>query len=477
MDQSIITIPRSPAARVGRVLIWLSGIVCCVFLLSVIVLIARQIIIPPPAQRILLVGSIPLPEAIKAQGAPDSLAPGQSQNFDGFDFQAIDPTTHLLFIAHTGPVPYPYSFQDHTFHWDNPADIARDGNIPVVDLQKQKLVGRVPIPRVFGLVVAPDLHKVFASSSEQDRIYSFDEPSLTNIKFLQVDAYEGLDSMSYDPLTHKLFVETGGETVRYPIHVPGQRLPILNENRDPAKENVYVIDAPTLKVLAKINIGKLPKLPGENLSKGEARVPVTADNAPKFGYSVGQIEYNEGTHLLYLVIEVSEDRNIRPHPLPPLGTAELVTINPVTDKIIHRTTLPETCTTPHAMELDTEQNIAYIDCIAVDPNIPLVQHLMRMDLNTMKAFPDDPRQTILAPNPNMLALDRPQQLLFEACGGGVTVFDIRPGHFHKLGNYVVGHANTLSIIIDESTQFIYLPVPSAGDRPTLYIAKYNPRGV
>src|SRR2546421_9327180 len=41
-----------------------------------------------------------------------------------------------------------------------------------------------------------------------------------------------------------------------------------------------------------------------------------------------------------------------------------------------------------------------------------------MDLNTMKAFPDDPRQTILAPNPNMLALDRPQQLLFEACGGG-----------------------------------------------------------
>ena len=129
------------------------------------------------------------------------------------------------------------------------------------------------------------------------------------------------------------------------------------------------------------------------------------------------------------------------------------------------------------MALDTEQNIAYIDCTAVDPTIPLVQHLVRMDLNTMKAFPDDPRQTILAPNPNMLALDRPQQLLFEACTGGVTVFDIRPGHFRKLGNYVVGHANTLSIIIDESTQFIYLPVPSAGGRPTLYIAKYNPNGV
>jgi hypothetical protein len=34
-----------------------------------------------------------------------------------------------------------------------------------------------------------------------------------------------------------------------------------------------------------------------------------------------------------------------------------------------------------------------------------------------------------------------------------------------------------SIIVDEATQFIYLPVVSAGGRPTLYIAKYNPNGV
>ena len=67
-------------------------------------------------------------------------------------------------------------------------------------------------------------------------------------------------------------------------------------------------------------------------------------------------------------------------------------------------------------------------------------------------------------------------LIFVACAGGITMFDVRPGHFRRLGNYIIGR-NTLSIIIDESTQFIYLPVPSAGDRPTLYIAKYNPRGV
>jgi hypothetical protein len=162
--------------------------------------------------------------------------------------------------------------------------------------------------------------------------------------------------------------------------------------------------------------------------------------------------------------------------LPPLGTAELVTIDPVAAKISNRTLLPESCNFPHALELDTAQQIDYMDCTSVDPDVPLVQHVMRMDLRTMKAFPDDPRQSVVAPDPNMLVLDRPQQLLFEACAGGITVFDVRPGHFRRLGNYVIGHSTT-SIIVDESTQLIYLPVQSAGGRPTLQIAKYNPHGV
>jgi len=77
----------------------------------------------------------------------------------------------------------------------------------------------------------------------------------------------------------------------------------------------------------------------------------------------------------------------------------------------------------------------------------------------------------------MMVLDRPQHLLFESCVGGIVVFDVRPGHFRKLGVYVIGHDKTTSIIVDEATQLIYLPVPSTGGRPTLYIAKYNPNGV
>ncbi len=254
------------------------------------------------------------------------------------------------------------------------------------------------------------------------------------------------------------------------------QLPIQNENIDPQLESLYILDVPTLKVVARIAIGTLPKLPNEDLSAGED-IPIPAVNGvPKFGYRIDQLQFDDVTHLLYVLIEISEDRNIRPHPSPPLGGAELVTIDPVSSQIIRRTTLPKSCNLVHSLVLDTAQSIAYIDCTTVDPDVPLVQHVIRMDLNTMTAFPDDPLESTLAPAPMMMVLDRPLHLLFEVCDSGITVFDVRPGYFRKLGIYVIGHS-TSSIIVDEATQFIYLPVPSAGGRPTLYIARYNPTGV
>src|SRR6266566_3513885 len=259
MDQRFITTLRSPAAaHMGRAFTWLAWIVCYGFLLAVIVWIIHQIVDAPRAQRIILLGGIPLPEGLKARGAPDSLEPGTSQFFDQFGFQAIDPTTHLLFIAHTGPIPYNYEDVDHTFHADNPADLARDGQVLVYDLQKQKLVGRVPIARGTGLVVAPDLHKVFVSGSEQSRVYSFDEPSLTNLQFLQLPEGEDPATLSYDPVHRRLFVAAPGVENHATVDVPGQ-LPIQNENIDPETESLYVLDAPTLKVLTRISIGTLPK--------------------------------------------------------------------------------------------------------------------------------------------------------------------------------------------------------------------------
>ncbi len=410
MDQNFLMPPPSRATGVGRVFTWVMGIVCYGLLLSMMVLIARQIIIGPPAHRVVLMRNIPLPPALLEKDDTDntSLEPGQSQDFDSFGFQAIDPKTHLLFIAHSGPIPFNFTFEDPSFRFDNPDDLARDGNILVFDLQKQQLVGRVPIPRVTGLIVAPDLGKVFAAGSEENRIYSFDEPSLTNITHLQLGEYDDPDSLTYDPGSQKLFV-------------------------------------------------------------------AAQDGRPKFGYKVGHIKYNEVNHRVYLATQISPDENDRSGPLPPNGSGELMVINPDSYTVEDRILLPESCNFPHALELDTKASLAYTDCTEVDADEPLVQHLIRVDLKTRKVFPDDPFKTMLAPAPNMIVLDRPQQLIFVGCSGGVTVFDVRPGHFHKLGSYVIGK-DTSSIIVDEATQFIYLPTPGAGGRPTLHIAKYYPLG-
>src|SRR5216683_8422666 len=115
MDQRVLTTPRSPVAHPGRAFTWLAWIVCYGFLLAVLVSVTHQIVVHPRAQRIILLSGIPLPEGLKARGAPDSLAPGTAQFFDAFGFQAIDPTTHLLFIAHSGPIPNNYQDVDHTF--------------------------------------------------------------------------------------------------------------------------------------------------------------------------------------------------------------------------------------------------------------------------------------------------------------------------------------------------------------------------
>lgn len=476
MDQRLMASSRLPATYVGGAFKWLTWIICYGFLLAVIVSVTHQIVVHPRAQRIILLRTLPLPAGLKAIGAPDSLEPGVAQFFDQFGQQGIDPATHLLFIAHTGPIPNNYEDVDHTFHANNPADIARDGNVLVYDLQKQKLVGRVPVPRATGLLVVPELHKVFVSGSEQSRVYSFDEPSLTNLQYFQLSGDADPATLGYDPVHRRLFVAVPGGENHATVKVPGQ-LPIMNENIDPQLESVYVFDALTLKVQARISIGTLPRLPNEDLSAGEdTPVPTVNGNVPRFGYRIDQLQYDNVTHRVYLLTEISENRNIRPHPNPPLGAAELVTIDPATVRIIRRTTLPPSCNLVHSLVLDTAQQIAYIDCTSVDTDPPLIQHIARMNLRTMKAFPDNPLDSELAPAPFMMVLDRPLHLLFEACDGGIVVFDVRPGSFQKLGVYALVR-NLTSIIVDEATQFIYLPVVSTGGRPTLYIAQYNPYGV
>lgn len=523
MNQRVLIPSRSPAVHLGRAFIWLAWIVCAGFLLSVIVLITRQIVVPPPAPRIILVRNIPLPEGLKARGAPDSLAPGASQFFDGFDFQSIDPATRLLFIAHTGPVPDDQALYDHSFHLDNPADIARDGNILVFDLRTQQIVGRLPIPQVAGLVVAPDLHKVFAADAEENKICSFDEPSTplpvaalldffrqqvpASIQCAQLDDFEGPDALAYDPVDHKIFVSDPGSPPddcdpKLPpaqndciakvhgqvVTFKGKTIPTLNARS--VNQNISVVDAlhPT-KVLAKIAIGTLPVTTSERTSMESipaddpGRVNILKNNSAEFGRDVGHVKYDVVSHKVYAVTQVLQNGDDVNAGLPPPDTAEFLTIDPVTYTILHRDPLPTTCSTPHGLALDEGQHQAFIACTDVDPGPPpLVQHLMRWNLDTMQPGPEeaDPEQTLLAPAPDIVQVihfqtPTPSDVVFVGCGGGISVFDETNGQFKKLGDYAIGH-ETHTIAIDPATGYIYLPVPSVGGRPTLHVAIYNPHG-
>src|SRR5690242_9547426 len=98
----------------GRILTWLFGLTSFGLLLFLILRVVIQLVTPPPVYRLVLVKDVALPGALPNNlmpfpGTPSPslgpLSPGVALRFDHFDFQTLDPNTHLLFMAHTGPAP------------------------------------------------------------------------------------------------------------------------------------------------------------------------------------------------------------------------------------------------------------------------------------------------------------------------------------------------------------------------------------
>jgi hypothetical protein len=157
-----------------------------------------------------------------------------------------------------------------------------------------------------------------------------------------------------------------------------------------------------------------------------------------------------------------------PNILPPPGTSEIVAIDPVTDKIIQRLQLPAKCSTPHGMIIDDQQHTAFIAC--TDPP----ENLIRVDLQAMRVISDPFLRLPAAPD--IVKIDHPLHVLYVACNGQISVFDESNGSLRKLGDYVMGKG-THTMVVDEQTHLIYLPMPNLGGRPILRIAKYNSNGV
>lgn len=428
--QSGLSLPSLGIAK------WFAGVVFSGILLLLAGQMVLQFAAPPPPHRLVLEEDIPLPGAFPDayRTSKNPLAPGLAVLFDHFDFQALDPQTHLLFIAHTGPAPDREQQVNPNFNPDT--DSRNDGNIVVFDTQQKKVIGLLNIPQVAGVVIAGDLHKVYAADSNDNTIYAIDERTL-KFRPITLQKNDSPDGLEYDSIHHLIFVSNPGTPAN-----PDQSQVIDRKN-----QNETVIDALTDKVIA--------------------RIPLGIDG--KWGDDVGHVRFDPGLDRIFVAVQqLPNPDDPNPNLLPPPGTAYLVAINPITYRVVTRLKLPDFCFTPHGLAIDQEQHIAFIACIDSSP-----PSLLRVDLQTMKLIQEPPWP--VAVKPDIIVLDRPLHLVYVACGAGISLFQEQGRTLKWLGTYNFS-VSTHTITVNEQTHEVYLPLVRVGNRPVLRIMRYNPNG-
>src|SRR5205085_975540 len=176
----------------------------------------------------------------------------------------------------------------------------------VFNTQLNKVVGLINIPQAAGILVAPDLSKVFIGDAGDGIIYIVDEHSPFNtIAKVQLDPQDSPDAIEYDPVDHKIFVADPGA----PISPDDANIALKNQN-------VAVIDAITNKLITKIPFGL---------------------HAP-FGDDVGHIQFDPVTHRVFVATLALNNQNLG---LPPNPPSFLAVIDPVTLQVVSHIRLPD----------------------------------------------------------------------------------------------------------------------------------------
>src|SRR5579859_7580828 len=332
-SQALSTPSRS---WVGRIAWWLLVLVSFALLLFLLVSEVTRFSTPIQLHRLQLLQDIPLPDALPDphRTAQNPFAAGQAQRFDHFDFQSLDPNTHLLFIVHTGPNPDKEAAILHNPNFD----AQTDGNVVVFNTQLNKVVGLINVPQGSGILVAQNVGKVFVSDAADSIIYVIDEHSPFNIiAKVQLDPLDGPDAIEYDPVDDRIFVADPGS--------PGDP---DNANTALKNQNVAVIDAITNRLITKIPFGI----------------------HPPFGDDVGHIQFDPVTHRVFVVTLPLQDQNLNRPGTPP---SFLDVIDPVALQVVSQIRLPDACLVPHGVVIDVQQREAFVAC--VDSN-----NLARVDL-------------------------------------------------------------------------------------------------
>ncbi|HLZ57515.1 MAG TPA: YncE family protein [Ktedonosporobacter sp.] len=181
---------------IGRIFTWLFGAVSFGVLALLLIALIVRFTTPVQPHKLQLVQDVLLPSII---ASPNTLSPqtaALATHVDRFDFQALDPQTGLLFIAHPGPSANKLK--------SLPSNMPLNKSVVVFNVRTNQIVTNMDVPFVHGLAIAPDLHRVYAADADDGKLYVLDE--LKQAVITSFDLTQTPDSLEYDPDLHEVFV-------------------------------------------------------------------------------------------------------------------------------------------------------------------------------------------------------------------------------------------------------------------------------
>lgn len=161
------------------------------------------------------------------------------------------------------------------------------------------------------------------------------------------------------------------------------------------------------------------------------------------GGEVGNSQYDPVIHLVFADVQTRD---------------EIVAIDPRTNKVARRYSLPAACRDDHSLLLDSPARLAFVAC---DGNA----RLLLVDMNSMRVL--SIHKTGRAPD--VLAFDAGLDRLYVASESGVVaVFQLDGNTLHLLGRgYLAYEAH--SVAVDPRTHKVYFPLQNMGGDGVLRI--------
>jgi DNA-binding beta-propeller fold protein YncE len=285
------------------------------------------------------------------------------------------------------------------------------------------------------------------------------------------------DYQSVDPSSGRLYIShmNAGRLVVFDLNAGKVAADIPGVDRAtgvlaiPSQHRVYVsaagrhelvaIDDRTLKISGRAADIRFPDgiayAPDEQKifvsdESGEADVVVSASSMTKrstiaLGGEAGNTHYDSVSHCILVAVQT---RN------------ELVAIDPATEKIAQRYSLPGS-DHPHGFAIDEAGRLAFV---TGEGNATL----QVVDLRTMKVLSSHR----VGNNPDVIAWNTASRRLVVASESGVvTVFQADGPVLSRIASYRAPHAH--SVAIDPRTHRIYLPLENVGGRPVLRVLSWH----